>query len=255
MMKKQLIAGNWKMNGTIAQAHEFLKAFVGSCKLVNNPGGENIVVCPPYTLLHVFAEAAKNSTFKVGAQDAYAQECGAFTGNINAPMLKDAGCEYVIVGHSERRTKNYESNFSVQKKAEALQNHGMVPILCIGETQKEREEGKTEEVLSKQIQFSLPLNSSVENLVIAYEPVWAIGTGLVPTNEEIVATIKGIRTSIEEVFNKEFAEGVKILYGGSVNGANASEILSLEGVDGVLVGGASLKAEEFAKIADSAKSS
>lgn len=248
MQNKQIVAGNWKMNGLTSDVENFTSAFLDKVE----PGRAEVIICPPFTLTEAFAEVA-GTTFAVGGQDCHPEESGAFTGNISAPMLKDLGCKYVIVGHSERRAKHFETNFLVNHKAVAAQKAGLIPILCIGETLKEREDNKTQEVLSKQVKYSIPSSATEENLIIAYEPVWSIGTGLVPTDEQIVETIAQIREAIKIAFSEELSTKIKILYGGSVNAKNAKQIMSLQGVDGVLVGGASLSPEGFAEIVAGAK--
>lgn len=247
MSEKKLIVGNWKMNGTFEETNNFLEVFLKQD--LNN----KVVVCPPFTLLQTFKEKLKGSNVMLGAQDCYFEEKGAFTGDISALMLKEVGCEYVILGHSERRHKHYETNYLVNKKMSAAQKANLTSIICVGETKAEKEEGKAKEVLSKQVKFSLFKEFNYESTVIAYEPVWSIGTGSIPTLEDITESIKEIRETILSISNKDVADKIKILYGGSVNAGNAKEVLSLEGVDGVLVGGASLKAEEFLLIANSNK--
>lgn len=247
MSKQKLIVGNWKMNGTLDETNNFLEAFLKH--ELNN----KVVICPPFTLLQTFKERLKGSDIILGAQDCYFEEKGAFTGDVSALMLKNIGCEYVILGHSERRNKHYETNYLVNKKVLAAQNSNLISIVCVGETKTEKEDGKAKEVLAKQVKFSLFKDFKHESTVIAYEPVWSIGSGTIPTEEDIIESITEIREVIASISTKEIADQITVLYGGSVTAANAKDILSLEGVDGVLVGGASLKADDFLSIVNSNK--
>ncbi len=231
---RQLIAGNWKMNGLGNAALGEIEALRAG--LAAAPPRADVLVCPPATLIARAAWAAKGQV-PMGGQDCHAQACGAFTGDVSAEMLKDAGASAVIVGHSERRQYHGESDAAVAAKAKAAWRAGLTAIVCIGETEKERMEGKALDVVSRQLAGSVPDGAGPQNTVIAYEPVWAIGTGKTPTNAEILemhAHIRGIVGS-----------GLRILYGGSVKPGNAREILGLAHVDGALVGGASLKAADF----------
>jgi len=230
---KPLIAGNWKMNGLSSSIEELkaLKAlFSGSA-----PDDRDILICPPATLLATFAKTFSNEGILFGGQDCHQNESGAHTGDVSAQMLADLGAGYVIVGHSERRADHLESDLVVKDKATAALNAGITPIICVGETEKERKAGTHEDIVGRQLDGSLPTTS--EEIVVAYEPVWAIGTGLTPTNDDIEAMHSFIRTKV--------GVAVRILYGGSVKPANAYEILAILNVDGALVGGASLKAIDF----------
>lgn len=250
MSKKQILAGNWKMNGTIQEAESFIENFLKQEFSTSN----EVVICPPFSLLYLFKQKLQGSNIELGAQDCHFEQKGAFTGDISPAILKDIGCKYVILGHSERRAKHYETNYLINKKATAAYNNGLVAIICVGESETEKNEGKTKEVISKQIKFSLPKEFNASNTVIAYEPVWSIGTGNLPTSEEIISAISEIRKTIATISTEETANNVKIIYGGSVNDSNAKELLLLDGVDGALVGGASLKAESFASIVNNSKS-
>jgi triosephosphate isomerase len=244
--RQTLVAGNWKMNGRRADAVALARAIAGRAK---EPHACDLLVCPPATLLVSVGEVLTGSGVALGGQDCHAAPSGAFTGSISAEMLLDAGCSHVIVGHSERRHGCGESDADVQAKALAAWRAGLVAILCIGETRAEREAGTAIAVVTGQLAGSLPDGSqggggAGDKLIIAYEPVWAIGTGLTPTIADIVEIHAAIRGHIPS--------GTRILYGGSVNPKNAAEILALPEVDGALVGGASLKAEDFWAIARAA---
>ncbi len=243
--RRKLIAGNWKMNGLLASATEFQKMVAGAATTGPNV---DLAVCPPATLVSTFAGLARGSQLLVGGQDCHAEPSGAFTGDIAAEMLKDAGATFVIVGHSERRTYHHETDADVRAKALAAFRAGLTAIVCVGETGAEHEAGETAAVIGRQLQGSLPDGATAANLVVAYEPVWAIGTGKVPTSMAIAETHAFIRDSLTIRFGRD-GEGVRILYGGSVKAANAGELLTIANVDGALVGGASLKADEFLAIA------
>lgn len=238
-----LVAGNWKMNGLAASEGELTK-------IVNAAGGckADLMVCPPATLVGSFAAAARGSAIAIGGQDCHAEPSGAHTGDIAAEMLKDAGAVAVIVGHSERRTDHHESDAQVRAKAVAARRAGLIAIVCIGEQRAEREAGQTLAVLGRQLDGSLPDGRTGANLVIAYEPVWAIGTGLTPTPADVAEAHAYIRQRLEARFGSEGGR-VRILYGGSVKPANAKELLTFANVNGALVGGASLKAADFLGIA------
>jgi triosephosphate isomerase len=237
--RRKLAAGNWKMNGLTASLSE-LRAIVAGAAAA----GAEIAVCPPATLLAPAVAAVTGSNVAIGGQDCAVAPSGAHTGDIAAEMLADAGATLVIVGHSERRTNHGETDALVRAKAEAAWRAGLVAILCIGETEAERRGGTTETVLDRQIAGSVPDGATAACLVVAYEPVWAIGTGLTPSTDDIRAAHAHIRRRLSERFGAE-AEKIRILYGGSVKPANAAEIMGLPGVDGALVGGASLKAADF----------
>ena len=237
----KLVAGNWKMNGLTA-SNSMLAELLNELK-AKAPLAE-ILICPPATLIAAFAQQLKGSPVAVGAQCCHPKASGAHTGDISAEMLKDAGASYVIVGHSERRTDHGETSSQVALQAGAALRADLKPIICIGESETQYEAGHTRSVLAEQIIASIPKVMPRESLTIAYEPIWAIGTGKTPTTTEIVETHRFIRECTFENFGR-FQSGLRILYGGSVKPSNAAEILSADGVDGALVGGASLKASDF----------
>ena len=243
---RPLVAGNWKMNGLTASLAE-LKAMREAVD-AGKAGAAELAVCPPATLLAQAAAALKGGKVSLGAQDCHAKDSGAFTGDIAAPMIKDAGAQYVIVGHSERRQYHGETDAAVKAKAEAALKHGLIAIVCVGETRAEREAGKAIEIVSSQVRGSLPAGGAPETVVVAYEPVWAIGTGLTPTPANVAEVHAAIRRLLGEVYGAAGAK-LRILYGGSVKPSNAKELLGLANVDGALVGGASLKAVDFMAIA------
>ena len=245
LARRPLVAGNWKMNGLRQSATEFVKILAGAGDLA---GKAELMVCPPATLLGAFADQARSSAIAIGGQDCHAEPSGAFTGDISAEMLKDAGASAVIVGHSERRTLHKETDADVRAKAKAAWRAGLVAIVCIGETRAEREAGNTLDVLGRQLDGSLPDSVTAVNLVLAYEPVWAIGTGLTPTTADVAQAHAFIRERIA-TRHGAVAQTVRMLYGGSVKPSNARELMGVANVDGALVGGASLKAEDFLGIA------
>ena len=244
---RPLVAGNWKMHGTrgstkvLAQIREGygpeLKARV------------DLLVCPPTTLIHTFAVEAIGSRIAIGGQDVHSEPSGAFTGNVSAEMLADLGATHVIVGHSERRAYHREKDPDIRAKGEAARRAGLTAIVCVGETREEREAGKALAVVRRQLRGSVPEGMSAFNLVIAYEPVWAIGTGLTPTAADIAEVHALIRDELRRVVGKQEKDRIRILYGGSVKPANAKELLGIANVDGALVGGASLVAKDFLGIA------
>jgi triosephosphate isomerase len=244
---RPLVAGNWKMNGTRAALSE-LSAMAAGYKPALGRKVE-LVVCPPATLLGEVARAAVGTRIGVGGQDCHAKASGAHTGDVAAEMLADAGAAYVIVGHSERRTDHKETDAVVKAKAEAALRAGLGAIVCVGETQAEREAGKTLSVVRRQLRGSLPDGADGATVVVAYEPVWAIGTGLTPTPADVAEVHKAIRAELRKLVGRDAAPGVRILYGGSVKPSNAKELMAVEDVDGALVGGASLKAADFLGIA------
>lgn len=247
--RRPLIAGNWKMNGLRADA---LVLATGVAEGVKRAGwtDREVLVCPPATLVMAVSEVVKGSGVLVGGQNCHASVSGAHTGDVSAEMLRDAGASHVIVGHSERRTDCGETDAVVRDKAEAAWRAGLLPIVCIGETLAEREGGRTLAVLETQVKGSVPAGATAEKLVIAYEPVWAIGTGKTPGVAEVAAAHAHIRRVLTGLIPD--AGAVRLLYGGSVKGSNAGELLAAADVDGALVGGASLKAEEFLAIAKAA---
>jgi triosephosphate isomerase len=249
---RKLIAGNWKMNmlredGTALARAIAVGAYGQDCDLL---------VCPPSILVGTVAESLDGSPVAVGAQDCHEAESGAYTGDISAAMLRDAGASHVILGHSERRHGLGETNERVRAKVEAAHAAGLVAIMCIGETEAERDAGKTLDVLSTQIDGSLPMGDrgfavSGADIVIAYEPVWAIGTGRTPTLDEVLAAHAHIRAHLQSGLGKD-ANAIRLLYGGSMKPENAADLLAIENVDGGLIGGASLQADSFLAIADAA---
>lgn len=242
---RPLVAGNWKMNGLQAAAAEF-EQIVAQARSAS-PACD-LMICPPATLLSRFAALAKGGPVAVGAQDCRAEPSGAFTGDISAEMIADAGASAVIVGHSERRTLHRESDAEVKAKADGAARAGLTAILCIGETKDEREAGATIARIERQLDGSLPDRIDAGRLVIAYEPVWAIGTGLTPTSKDVAEVHAFIRKRLVARDGKA-GGGVRILYGGSVKPSNAKELMSVPDVNGALVGGASLKAVDFLGIA------
>ena len=243
-----LIAGNWKMNGTPASA-EALAAEVIARVRGARPAVADVVLCPPGPLIPAVAAVTKGTGVAVGGQDCHAREKGAHTGDTSAALLAQLGCRYVIVGHSERRTDHGETDAMVKGKAEAALNAGLAPIICVGETEAERTRGETSAIIARQVEGSIPPAAAAANTVIAYEPVWAIGTGKTATAADIAA----VHAQIAALFARRpgGAAGLRILYGGSVKAANAKEILATANVSGALVGGASLDADEFWKIIES----
>ena len=239
-LRRSLLAGNWKMNGLMRSVEELDRLIKG----VRPDCGLDVMICPPATLLAAFAKVAGGSRVSIGAQDCHSQPSGPYTGDISAEMLRDAGAQAVIVGHSERRIHHREQNADVHAKALACQRAGLVAIVCVGETGEERERGQTGEVIAAQLVGSLPEKASGASLVVAYEPVWAIGSGLTPHPRDIAEVHRAVRGHLTERFAHEGDE-IRILYGGSVKPDNAADLLSVANVDGALVGGASLKAEEF----------
>ncbi|EEW25741.1 triose-phosphate isomerase [Rhodobacter ferrooxidans] len=238
---KKLAAGNWKMNGTAASLAEV------QALLAAHPAPKcEMLLCPPATLLAQMAWAAKGSVLAVGGQDCHAKASGAHTGDISAAMLKDAGAAYVILGHSERRADHGETDAQVRAKAEAALAAGLVAVVCVGETEAQRDAGTTLDVIDSQLAGSVP-EATAATLVVAYEPVWAIGTGRTPTLAEIAEVHAFLRARLTDRFGAD-AAGVRLLYGGSVKPSNAAEIFGLPNVDGALVGGASLKAADFGAI-------
>lgn len=247
MARRTLIAGNWKMNGLAADGVALARAVAAGAATV---GDIELLVCPAATLVRLVAEALRGSAVAVGGQDCHADASGAHTGDTSAQMMADAGARYVIVGHSERRTDHGESDAAVRAKAEAAGRAGLTAIVCIGETLAEREARRTLEVLEIQLRGSIPTGATPDRLVVAYEPVWAIGTGKTPTAAEVDDAHRHIRMVLAGVMSG--AKAVRIIYGGSMKPTNAGELLALDDVDGGLVGGASLKASDFLAIAAAA---
>ena len=245
-MMKTLIAGNWKMHGTKTWAQDLARGVAqgaGDCAHID------LLVCPSFPLLYPVADVLAGSGVLLGAQDCHSAEQGAHTGDTSAVTLADAGVSHVLVGHSERRVDHRETDAMVQAKSQSVLAQGMTAIICIGETEDEQASGQTQAILKKQILGSVPQNATVDNTVIAYEPVWAIGTGKTPTADDVQNTHAFIRGVLAEKLGADCAGAMRILYGGSVKPANAQELLSLPDVNGALVGGASLKADDFLGIA------
>lgn len=241
-MRRKLAAGNWKMNGTVASLSEV------TALLEAHPAPQvDLLLCPPATLLAQMSDAAQGTALATGGQDCHANASGAHTGDISAAMLKDAGAAYVILGHSERRADCGETDAIVQAKSEAAWGQDLIAVICIGETLDEREAGQTLDVVTSQLAGSVPDGATAQNTVIAYEPVWAIGTGKVPTLEQIGEVHAHMRSLLAKRFGAE-GDGMRLLYGGSVKASNATEIFAVPDVDGALVGGASLKAADFGPI-------
>ena len=243
MARRPLVAGNWKMNGLNASAAQLDTIVAGAAKL---PGRVDVMVCPPFPLVAAFAARARSSRVAIGGQDCHAKPSGAHTGDVAAEMLADAGASAVIVGHSERRSDHHETDEQVRAKALAARRAGLLPVICIGETRAERDAGKARDVVGGQLAGSLPEDAA--DFVVAYEPVWAIGTGLTPTPKDVKEMHGFIRERLAVRYGNA-SETVRILYGGSVKASNAAELLAIDNVDGALVGGASLNAEDFLAIA------
>ena len=243
-MRVPVIAGNWKMNTTVSEATEFVKAMRAGLDQIDNV---DKVICPPFISLARVWELIKGSSIKLGAQNLYFEEKGAYTGEISPLMLADL-CEFVIIGHSERRQYFNETGETVNKKIRAALGAGLKPILCIGESFEENEAGRTEEVVTEQLWSSLTGINYPRGLLIAYEPVWAIGTGKAATGRQANETVSFIRRNVAKLYGKEIARDVRILYGGSVTAENTAEFINQPEIDGALVGGASLKATQFLSI-------
>ena len=245
-MRKKVIAGNWKMNMLPNEAIEYIEKFEPLVKDTQN----EVILCVPYTDLFYALLSAQNTNIKIGAQNMHFAESGAYTGEVSGKMLKSIGVEYVIIGHSERRAYFNETDETVNKKIKTAFENKLKPIVCVGETLEQKEEGKTQEIITTQVKLALDglTPEQVKNTIIAYEPIWAIGTGKTATSEDANNSIKEIRKKIEEIYGKDIAESVIIQYGGSVKSTNAKELFETSDIDGGLVGGASLKPEEFAKI-------
>lgn len=249
-MRRKLVAANWKMHGSRAANAPLVDAVLGSRSLPD----VDCVICPPFVYLSEVGRLLRDTPARLGAQDVCAETSGAYTGEVAASMLRDVGCEYVIVGHSERRSLYGENDALVARKFAAAQSRGLIPILCVGEQLAEREAGRTEEVINRQLDAVLALSGvgSLERAVLAYEPVWAIGTGRNATPEQAGEVHAGLRARLAQR-DARIAAGLRILYGGSVKAGNARELFSQPDVDGGLIGGASLKAEEFLNILAAAR--
>ncbi len=249
-MRRKLIAGNWKMNCMKENGLALASAVFQKCQQ-NAPLPFDVLVCPPMSLLAKVAELPHTGA-AIGAQDVAetTKAEGAFTGDISADMVVDLGATYTLVGHSERRTMHHETDAVVRQKAENAMKAGLTTVICIGETLEERETGRALDVVAAQIRGSVPTSATADKCVIAYEPVWAIGTGKVPTNHDVAEMHAKIREELTHLLGAEVANEMRVLYGGSVKPSNAKELLSINHVDGALIGGASLKAEDFWAIAE-----
>ncbi len=242
-MRRKLAAGNWKMNGTSAALSE-LETLINA-----HPTADvDILICPPATLIAQAAKTALKSPVQIGGQDCHSAESGAHTGDISAPMLTDAGASHVILGHSERRENHNESSMLIHDKARTAHQSGLITLICLGESLAQREAGSTLDIIADQLANSTPDGATATNTVIAYEPIWAIGTGLIPTLDQIAEVHDFIRSKLETRFGDQTASGIRLLYGGSVKPGNADEIFAVSNVDGALVGGASLKEADFSPI-------
>ena len=250
-MRKALVAGNWKMNGSKEQAQKLVGELIED---LSSNGQVDVAICPPAIYLDLVSQLVSSSVLKLGSQNCSEHGAGAYTGELSATMLLDIGCEYVILGHSERRAIFSETNQQVAEKFAAAKNAGLVPVLCVGETLEEREAGNTLKVVSSQVDAVLDLlgPQAFEGAVIAYEPVWAIGTGKTATPEQAQEVHAAIRAQVADA-NKSSAEKLQILYGGSMNAANAESLIAMADIDGGLVGGASLKAKDFLAICQAAQ--
>jgi len=245
-MRKPIIAGNWKMNLTIKEAIQFVS------DVKDKVGREDVesVICAPFTFLKDLKEAVKNTNIKIAAQNMHFEDSGAFTGEVSAPMLKEIGVDYCVIGHSERRQYFAETDETVNKKIKQSFKYSIVPILCVGETLSQREEGKTNDVVKAQVVSDLDgLDKDLASkMVIAYEPIWAIGTGKTATSTQANEVISFIRKTVKEIYGEAVSESIRIQYGGSVKPDNVSQIMAESDIDGALVGGASLKADDFIKL-------
>ncbi|MEQ9663199.1 MAG: triose-phosphate isomerase [Parasphingopyxis sp.] len=245
MTRRKLIAGNWKMNGHL----DHLRELDEIANAAEAHPDVDVAICPPATLIAPAVQRVPGLT--IGGQDCHAEDRGAHTGCLAAPMLAEAGAKCTIVGHSGRRADQGETDADVRGKAEAAHRHALTAIICVGETEEQRDAGEAESVVTGQVEGSLPPDATAANTVIAYEPVWAIGTGRIPTMDDVAAMHAAIRAKLSELVAGE-ADGIRILYGGSMNGDNAGELLAVDHVDGGLVGGASLSADKFVPIIEAA---
>jgi triosephosphate isomerase (TIM) len=246
-LRRPLIAGNWKMYKTSAEAVDFVKKFL---TLVSGVADRDVMIAPAFTALEALAAALKGTEVGLGAQDVFWEAEGAFTGQVSPPMLTAAGCRYVIIGHSERRQFFGETDDTVNRKIRAALKSGLIPVMCVGESEKQREAGQTFSILDKQVKDGLRsfVSDELGSLVIAYEPVWAIGTGKTATAAQAEETHAYIRSLIKGLFGADVAALMRVLYGGSVKPENASELMAMADIDGALVGGASLNPDSFSKI-------
>lgn len=251
-MRKPIVAGNWKMNKTVAEATDLVKALIES---LGSESEVDVAVCPPYTALQSVGEQIKDQKIALGAQNMHMEASGAYTGEVAHDMLQELGCRYVILGHSERRSYFHEDDKIVNAKTQAALAAGLTPIVCVGETLEDREAGKTEDVVGTQVRGSLAGldGDALSSLVIAYEPVWAIGTGKTATTEQAQEVHAYIRSVLTELADSSVAESVRIQYGGSVKPGNAAELFAQPDIDGGLIGGAALDADSFTAIVQAAK--
>ncbi|OGU34916.1 MAG: triose-phosphate isomerase [Ignavibacteria bacterium GWB2_35_6b] len=251
-MRKKVVAGNWKMNNDLSQSVNLISEIKNA--ITGKELNAEVIICPPFTSLETASALVKDTNVKLGAQNMYYEESGAYTGEISASMLKSVGCEYVILGHSERRAIFGESDEVINKKIKKALSSGLKPIFCIGETLEERESGVTNKIIERQVRNGLTGISTeeLESIIVAYEPVWAIGTGKTATPEQAQEVHKFIRNLIKELYSSNSAENLTIQYGGSVKADNAKSLLSQPDIDGALVGGACLKADSFFDIIKSA---
>jgi len=241
-MRRKLAAGNWKMNGSLTQLQ-----MIEALDLAHPGGSVDVVLCPPAPLLQAAVQESADTTVEIGAQDCHDKDKGAHTGDVSATLIAEIGAAYVIVGHSERREAYGEDDARVAAKAQAAQHAGLIAIVCIGESLEQREAGEALDVIATQLEGSVPESSNAASLVVAYEPIWAIGTGEIPTMDQIAEVHALMRTQLRNRFGEE-ADGIRLLYGGSVKPSNAADIFALNDVDGALVGGASLAADDFSPI-------
>ncbi|MEJ2155497.1 MAG: triose-phosphate isomerase [Desulfobacteraceae bacterium] len=246
-MRRPLISGNWKMYKTGPEAVAFINALKDA---VAGASEVDIMVAPPFTALNQVAEAAAGTTIGVGAQNLHWESEGAYTGEISAQMLNAAGCQYVIIGHSERRQYFGETDQEINRKIDAAAKAGLIPVFCIGETESQRDAGETFSVLDKQVKNGLEglFSENLKSLIVAYEPVWAIGTGKTATKEQAQEVHAYLRNGFSEMYGPEFAQGLRILYGGSVKPSNVKDLMAMEDIDGALVGGASLDPDSFSRL-------
>jgi triosephosphate isomerase (TIM) len=253
-MRKPIIAGNWKMNTDAASAHDLVQGIRDALEASNIADSVDVVLCPPYPFLSLAVQAAKSSRISIGAQNLHEQESGAYTGEVSAAMIRSLGCSHVIIGHSERRQYFGEDDVLVNRKLNAALSAGLKAIVCVGETLAEREAGKTLELVEGQVRAGLDSipEAALEDIVLAYEPVWAIGTGKTATKEQAQEVHAQIRSVLAQMYSKELAESIRIQYGGSMKPGNANEILSQKDVDGGLIGGACLKSDSFYSIIEAA---
>ena len=249
-MRTALLAGNWKMHKSVSEAVELVEALLAGLGTATDHPDREVLVCPPYTALHALSSLLQETPIALGAQDVFYEDQGAYTGAISPLMLRDLGCSYVIVGHSERRHIFGDDDSVINRKLHAALRHGLKPILCVGETKPERDSGRAEDIVLGQLQAGLAGvdTAALQQVVIAYEPVWAIGTGDTATPADAQAMHAAIRRTLAELYDADAAAGVRIQYGGSVKPDNVDELMACEDIDGALVGGASLKADSFLRI-------